>query len=353
MIDNSTYTKEHIIYLSKKLKLDPQLVERTIFALGLLETLAITTKDFVFKGGSSLLILLKNPRRISTDIDIVIKSDFDIEEEVLKVSKKYPFIFYEESKRKTSKSISKKHYRIFYKSLLMEEKISYVLLDVLFSSQLYTLTINTPIQSEFLITKNPCIYVKTPTIEAILGDKLTAFAPHTVGIKFQSDEFSNDKRLEVIKQLLDISSLYDLSFNFNSIKNNYISICKQEIKYRDLNISYKDCLLDSFATALSIFSRGAYNKKDYPFLLEGINKVVNHVYKERYSSEKAVDDASKVILLVAGILTNTDIFKVKIEEQGLITNPKYNRINFQKKTHVESFNRCVFALNLFNKIWNK
>ena len=70
-------------------------------------------------------------------------------------------------------------------------------------------------------------------------------------------------------------------------------------------------MLDSFNTALSIVSRGAYNRDDYHLLVEGITAVTNHFYGERYSSEKAIDDASNVILLVAGILTNTDILNFK------------------------------------------
>ena len=105
--------------------------------------------------------------------------------------------------------------------------------------------------------------------------------------------------------------------------------------------------MDSYVTKEDLFSQ--YGKSNFSlrtkayFINKLINsgkiskisndkyKVVNHVYKERYSSEKAVDDASKVILLVAGILTNTDIFKVKIEEQGLITNTKYKESIFKRR----------------------
>lgn len=189
-------------------------------------------------------------------------------------------------------------------------------------------------------------YVYTPTIEALLGDKLTAFAPHTVGIKFHNEDFSNDKRLEVVKQMLDVSYLFDLALDFESIKNNYIAVCNEEIKYRDLNISYKECLLDTFYTALSIVSRGAYNKEDYHFLVEGITAINNHIYGQKYSSEKAVDDAANVILLVAGILTNTNVLNVFIEEQPLIENINYNKINFQKKNKFDAFNKCAFAISI-------
>lgn len=135
----------------------------------------------------------------------------------------------------------------------------------------------------------------------------------------------------------------------NQLKKNYIAVCEEEIKYRDLNITYRECLLDSFNTALAIISRGAYNKDDYQLLVEGITGVNNHVYGQKYSSEKAVDDAANVILLVAGILTDTDVFNIKISEQKLIANTNYNKINFQKKNRFEAYNKCAYAINLMLK----
>lgn len=349
MIDKNTYTKEHLLYLLSKYKTDPQLLERAIFALGLLEAISRVSEEFCFKGGSSLMILTDTPRRLSTDIDIIVEPDFDIDNLVIEASKIYPFLSYEESIRKTNKNISKKHYRFNYKSILREGKETPILLDVLFENLPYDLTIKTPIKNEILINTGDDNYVHTPTIEALLGDKLTAFAPHTVGIKFHNGDFSNDKRLEVVKQLLDVSTLFDIASDFKSVKRNYIAVCEEEIKYRDLNITYRECLLDSFNTALAIISRGAYNKDDYQLLVEGITGVNNHVYGQKYSSEKAVDDAANVILLVAGILTDTDVFNIKIREQKLIANTNYNKINFQKKNRFEAYNKCAYAINLMLK----
>ncbi len=41
-----------------------------IRALGLLEQLVINKLDFVFKGGTSLILLIDDPQRFSIDIDI-------------------------------------------------------------------------------------------------------------------------------------------------------------------------------------------------------------------------------------------------------------------------------------------
>ena len=78
MIDKITYTKEHLLCLVKKYKTDPQLLERAILKV---------SKDFCFKGGSSLVILTEKPRRLSTDIDIIVEPDFDIDRLVNEASK--------------------------------------------------------------------------------------------------------------------------------------------------------------------------------------------------------------------------------------------------------------------------
>ena len=155
MIDKITYTKEHLLSLVKKYKTDRQLLERAIFALGLLEAISKVSKDFCFKGGSSLMILTEKPRRLSTDIDIIVEPDFDIDRLVNEASKIYPFISYEESIRKTNKNISKKHYRFNYKSILRDGKETQILLDVLFEKMPYIKTINTPINKHFIF--NRCI----------------------------------------------------------------------------------------------------------------------------------------------------------------------------------------------------
>lgn len=54
-------------------KADPSIIERTVFAFGLLEAITRVGMPFIFKGGTSLMVMLDDPRRLSTDIDIIVK----------------------------------------------------------------------------------------------------------------------------------------------------------------------------------------------------------------------------------------------------------------------------------------
>lgn len=67
MLTKDNFTEEHIRELQNQSKCDPSILERTIFAFGLLEALTKAGMPFIFKGGSSLMLLLEHPRRLSTD----------------------------------------------------------------------------------------------------------------------------------------------------------------------------------------------------------------------------------------------------------------------------------------------
>lgn len=49
---------------------DPTIIEKTIYAFELLSTLSELELDFIFKGGTSLLLLVNTPKRLSIDVDI-------------------------------------------------------------------------------------------------------------------------------------------------------------------------------------------------------------------------------------------------------------------------------------------
>ena len=59
-----------------------------------------------------------------------------------------------------------------------------ILLDVVFEHNPYKTVMKKPIQSSLLINEGENLLVTVPDKNCILGDKLTAFAPHTTGISF-------------------------------------------------------------------------------------------------------------------------------------------------------------------------
>ncbi len=91
MIKQETFTKENIDRIVSKYKVDYELAARAVFALGLVEALCKVGAQFVFKGGSSLMLLFDTPKRLSTDVDILVLPDYDIRSYLDKVAQIFPF----------------------------------------------------------------------------------------------------------------------------------------------------------------------------------------------------------------------------------------------------------------------
>jgi hypothetical protein len=64
-------------------RIDKIVLEKMIFALHLLELLKVNGLDFVFKGGTSLVLLIETGNRFSIDIDIISKTNQEDLETIL------------------------------------------------------------------------------------------------------------------------------------------------------------------------------------------------------------------------------------------------------------------------------
>ena len=111
MIIRENYEEEHIRELQSKSRRDPQLIERALYAMGLLEALTKTGMKFIFKGGSCLMVLLPRLMRLSTDIDIIVDPGTDVKEYIEKAAEIFPFVSYEEKVRVGKNNIKKRHFK--------------------------------------------------------------------------------------------------------------------------------------------------------------------------------------------------------------------------------------------------
>jgi len=207
MINPNTFTTEHIQNIRGETKRDPALIERSIFALGLLEAISRSDLPFIFKGGTSLMLLLDNPRRFSTDIDIVVSPGIDVDRYLSHAALIWPFVRMTEDIRDKNNDIEKRHFKFSYSSPLAGNDTT-ILLDILFEENPYSTVVTKYNDCELLLTEQPNISVQLPSANCILADKLTAFAPYTTGIKY-----GINKELENVKQLYDISSLLIIWMN--------------------------------------------------------------------------------------------------------------------------------------------
>lgn len=342
MIDIERLNQEWIGTVSNaNRKADKIFVEKVIRAFLLLEGLSTANFPFVFKGGTSLMLLTNSSRRLSVDIDIIISNPIDnLDIRLESVATKQGFIRVVPQGRNTLTLVPKKHYKFFYQPIhRTSQDEEYILLDVLFEQVPYSVIARKEITSKFIPTIEPLVNVAIPSAEDLLGDKLTAFAPNTTGIPYYKHD--NSMSMEIIKQLYDIGYLFDISSNMDVIRGTFNRIVQTEISYRGGSMTNHDVLEDIFQTSLCLSSRGAIGNGVFNELQSGIKRVKSFIFSEPYHIENAIVSASKAAYLSTLISTNAEkIEKYTVPMQvkdWFLTDPKYNKLNGLKKTNTEAF----------------
>jgi predicted nucleotidyltransferase component of viral defense system len=343
VIDKEKITLEWIEKVSKANRnADKILVEKVIRALLLIEGLVKQKLSLVFKGGTALMLHLNSAKRLSIDIDIIMSEKPDNLAEILdKVAAEQGFIKIEEQKRTANTKIDKAHYKFYYTPLHKTSKDEeYVLLDIHFEAVQYQKLENSKIQSSFVPEKEVPLTAKSPCLEDITGDKLTAFAPNTTGIPYFKGDDSMS--MEIIKQLYDIGNLAANVSDIETIKSTFKAFAATELSYREPDhLTEEDVIEDIYQTALCIVTRGADGKGNFDELQKGIQRISRFVFSESYHIEKAIVHASATAYLAT--LIKVDATKIERYNNPLqmkdwiIGEPMNTKLNRLKKSNPEAF----------------
>lgn len=343
MISKESLTPEWIEEVSKNNRnADKILVEKVIRALMLLEGLSKSGLPFIFKGGTALMLLLNSARRLSIDIDIILseKSD-DLENVLNSFAKDQSFNRIELQHRSAASAIEKAHYKFFYTPIhKTHEGEEAILLDILFEANHYTRIIQHEVSSSFLITSARLAAVSVPSLEDLLGDKLTAFAPNTTGIPYFKREDSQS--MEIIKQLYDVGNIFDVAEDLEVVKATFHTIAETEIAYREVKNGTPATVLDDiYQTALSLSLRGAVDKENFELLQKGIQRIERFIFSEKYHLDKAIVHAAKAAYLSKLIATNQKAIErfedPKQVADAVIEQPHNTKLNKLKKSSPEAF----------------
>ncbi|HDR68054.1 MAG TPA: hypothetical protein ENN61_03275 [Bacteroidaceae bacterium] len=249
MILLSSLEKNEILNAAAKFpKADPSIVELVIYVFYLLERIKLQEFDFVFKGGTCLMLHFNPPLRFSSDIDIITNKNKDEIEGMLSVViNNSLFTKWElDEKRSYQPGIPKAHYKLFFHSKLIEKERE-IMLDILVEKSMYSSLESKEIKLPFINSDEESILVDVPTCNSMLGDKLTAFAPGTTGIGFQKN-----KGRDIIKQVFDIGKLAERTEDIEEVAHTFSAIADKEIEYRNLNIGKIDIAKDVFNTSYII-----------------------------------------------------------------------------------------------------
>jgi len=350
MITDKTHTEEWLAELRRKFKRkDPSILERVVKALTLLEHLVDSgLEDFVFKGGTSLILILEDTRRFSVDIDLCInKKPKDINDIFDKVIAKGVFTSWELSPRKPRPPLEKEHYKFVFKSVHDGDESS-ILLDLVFQELHYPKLEMKPIEALYIDTEDPVINVQVLPVDCMLGDKLTAFAPDTCGIPY-----GVNKELEIIKQLYDVSRLFNQSNDLHLVRKTFNISSAKELDYRRLTeLQPLDVLEDIFLTSLLLVERGRRRDKEkFEALAFGIRGFANYISDGGFVIEDAIVCGGQAAYL-AQLIRKDDEAEIKKFDSGLdlkdvLIEGDFNYLNKLKKTSPEAFFYFKEAIEIY------
>jgi predicted nucleotidyltransferase component of viral defense system len=310
MISKRSFTLEWVRAVNDKLgwkRGDNQLrnVEKAIAAMELVESLSKAGIDFIWKGGTSLLLLLGDIRRLSIDIDIVAENPISDSGQYAQVCEASNLFTRFEKQTRSSLHSDTDHYMFFYPSFVDGGKESYILLDVYNAASPYAKTVDLELNSDLLHSNGANARITLPTIDSILGDKLTAFAPETTGIALTAEPGHRPKRVEAIKQLYDVGNLFDRIENVLDTLSTYFEVAKREIQIRDLQIVPEEALRDTLNYAIIIGHGGAVEKDKYDLISKGYNDFRKFVADLSFDTDNAVLAASKTAYLATLLLSKS------------------------------------------------
>ena len=350
MISPNCFTNDWISAKKDEIgAVDPGILEKSIHALALLDHLAGSGLDFVFKGGTSLLLHLSPIRRLSIDIDIVCglpKNEF--ENVLAEISKLSPFNGFQEDERDHRRLPKRRHYRFFYTPIERGHPAPHVLLDVVEDAECNLPTIKKPITTNFLEIEEE-VQVTIPTVEGLLADKLTAFAPNTIGVPIRSKK-GGSQAMQVIKQLFDVGELFNAATNFSKVREAYNAAYEKEISYRDKKPDKEKVLNDTIATSFGLCGsglRGFHKNNDIDLLKRGVQALANHLVGGAFRINTEAKVAAAKVGCIANLLKTDRIItgfsdihfdQTNIEElKGVELIGEFSKLTRLKKGNPEAF----------------
>lgn len=334
MITEKSYSESWIEARVKEYEANSyDLAEKMIYAFTLLEQLRFKKLDFIFKGGTSLVLMMNQFHRFSKDIDILIpQKPANLTEIFDSIIADTPFIRWEPSERKNDEfQVPKEHYKFIYnQSKPAKYPEQPILLDIIFVDNQYPATHKAEIKHPLFDTSDPYIDVTLPTMDSITGDKLTAFAPSTIGIPI-----GKSKEVEIAKQLFDLNALFAKIENPLVVVRSFDQTVRMVTHYYHKSFSVNDVFLDVIDTAFTMAMIGKYKPEIYNEISKGVRSLNQYLSKKtNFGYNIALTAAAKIAYLAACLMTEHELIRydwAAIKPQDLkdikIDHPKYYVLN--------------------------
>jgi hypothetical protein len=362
MLSQKNFTRDWIDGQAKRLGArDPQLVETCIYAFELVGRLSAMGLDFVFKGGTSLLLHLQPVRRLSIDVDIATPTSLDELQRVLKEVCKPPFGEFEYQDWRDRENPPTRHFNIPYASPVQGKAWS-LQLDVLLGEITYPVVETLPITLDMLDIETPRT-VRVPSADCLLGDKLTAFAPSTIGVLYDPQprrpggKKPNPRPIRVLKQLFDVGELFSVARDLQIVAQTYDRLHAIQNTARGGGFTREQCLNDTidaaYWTCQLDLRRQEVNDKT-KFIRSGITALDSHLLGRTFDSRAAKIPAARAACLAALLHSGrSDISMASMQEvrllaelEALTIEGKFERLAALRKISPEAFHYWQLAAQL-------
>lgn len=323
MISPNCFTLEYLSKQGKELKVeDLRNLEKCVLALELVSRLQRAGLDFVFKGGTSLLLHCDPARRLSIDVDILSLEPLEKFEEILqKITQEAPFQSWTHQERRDREAPPTKHFLAFYTSVLSKE-VESVQLDVICAENPYSRLVEAPVNASFLEIEEET-RVRIPSASCLLADKVACFAPTTIGYPYDpivaaSGKTPEFRPIKVIKHLFDIGVLAEISTNAEETIATYRNIHAEQLRFRGAEFSLEDALKDTQQAAYHVCRLGGQKDtagdetaiKHREILTKGISSMASHLFSDHFQRADAQIAAAKASLAAQMILHEADTFDI-------------------------------------------
>jgi hypothetical protein len=287
---------------------DVRNLEKCVLALELVGRLKKAGLEFIFKGGTSLLLLTDQPRRLSIDVDILCLESQEKLEEVLDKVVGQPFLGWEHQEHRDREAPPTRHFRVVYESAFDGATGQAIQLDVIVAESPYAALESRAIQPGFIEVDEE-VSVLLPSPSSLLGDKIAAFAPSTIGFPYQplvasTGEPSEQRPIKVVKHLFDISVLAGMAGNIAETEGTYRAVHAEQVKYRALDCGLAEALEDTQDAAFwvsRVDGRPPEENEKTVFFRKGLRSLDSHLFSEPFQIAQA-RNAAGIAALVASAL---------------------------------------------------
>jgi hypothetical protein len=219
-------------------------LEKAIFSLEYLAQLQKGGLDFVFKGGSAIQVILQSRwGRLSVDADICTDAS---EEELLEIMKgiykRFDRAAFSFKARNGPEGgpVPFYNYILDVPSIVETGDARNFLLDVMGARPKYATT-QVALKTPFY---DSSVSITTPTIGALLGDKLSMIGPNTAGRRLADSR----NGVEYAKHFYDINSLQEFDFDFEDCRSAFHEAIEMQSKIRKKRLSVGECCEDMLFT---------------------------------------------------------------------------------------------------------